>query len=73
MAPEAPAEFNGETAVRDVGDELDETNDLAGVPAKEPPVTPTKFVPVIVTVVPPAAGPPVGLMPVTVGAATAAA
>ena len=33
-------------------------------------VAPVRSVPVIVTVVPPAAGPGVGLMPVTLGAAT---
>jgi hypothetical protein len=33
------------------------------------PVAPTKFVPVIVTLVPPAVGPDAGLTPVTVGGA----
>ena len=37
------------------------------------PVAPARLVPKIVTGVPPAAGPLVGLRPVTVGAATAAA
>ena len=60
----------GDTAVNDV--ELDAVNDAAVLP-KATAVTLVKFVPVMVTVVPPAAGPPVGLTPVTVGAATAAA
>ena len=42
--------------------------------AEAPPiviaVAPVKLVPVIVTLVPPAVGPLLGLMPVTVGAAT---
>jgi hypothetical protein len=42
--------------------------------AAEPPmvteVAPVKLVPVIVTLVPPAVGPPVGLIALTVGAAT---
>ena len=44
---------------------------VAGVVPKSTVVAPVKPVPVIVTRVPPAAGPLVGLMPVTVGAATA--
>ena len=41
---------------------------VAGVEPKSTPVTPVKFVPVMVTGVPPAAGPLVGLIPDTVGA-----
>jgi hypothetical protein len=41
---------------------------LAAAPPKATAVAPVKPVPLIVTVVPPAAGPPVGLSPVTVGA-----
>ena len=61
----------GDTAVNDV--ELDAVNDAAAVLPKATAVTLVKFVPVMVTVVPPAAGPDAGLTPVTVGAATAAA
>ena len=42
---------------------------VAGFVPKSTAVAPVKPVPVIVTKVPPAAGPLVGLMPVTVGAA----
>jgi hypothetical protein len=41
---------------------------VAAVTPKETAVTPTKLVPVIVTVVPPPVGPEVGLTAVTVGA-----
>ena len=44
---------------------------VAAVVPKSTAVAPVKPVPVIVTNVPPADGPLVGLMPVTVGAATA--
>ena len=44
---------------------------VAGVVPKSTAVAPVKPVPVIVTRVPPAAGPLFGLIPVTVGAATA--
>ena len=44
---------------------------VAAVVPKSTAVAPVKPVPVIVTRVPPAAGPLFGLMPVTVGAATA--
>ena len=44
---------------------------VAAVVPKSTAVAPVKPVPVIVTKVPPAAGPLVGLRPVTVGAATA--
>jgi hypothetical protein len=43
-------------------------NEVAGVPANVTAVAPVKLVPVIVTVVPPSAGPDVGEMPVTAGA-----
>ena len=43
---------------------------VAAVVPKSTAVAPVKPVPVIVTNVPPAAGPLVGLRPVTVGAAT---
>ena len=43
---------------------------VAGVPPKLTAVAPVKFVPVIVTIVAPAAGPLVGEMLVTVGGAT---
>ena len=39
----------------------------AGVPPNVTPVAPVKLLPVIVTVVPPAAGPVAGLTPVTLG------
>ena len=45
---------------------------VAAVVPKSTAVAPVKPVPVIVTKVPPAAGPLVGLMPVTAGAAAAA-
>jgi hypothetical protein len=64
MAPEAPPVLSGDTAVITVGVELDALNDLAARPPNVTAVTPTKFVPVIVTVVPPPAGPAVGVMPV---------
>jgi hypothetical protein len=62
----------GETAVQEVDDEQDTL-----VPALPPKLTVvelrppggTKPVPVMVTVVPPPTGPPLGLTPVTVGAA----
>ena len=43
---------------------------LAAVPPKLTAVTPPKFVPLMVTLLPPVAGPDVGEMLVTVGAAT---
>ena len=43
---------------------------VAATVPKSTAVAPVKSVPVIVTVVPPAAGPDAGLMPVTLGAAT---
>ena len=45
-------------------------NVVAAVAPNVTAVAPVKLVPVIVTVVPPAVGPAVGLTPVTVGAAT---
>ena len=57
----------GDVVVIDVG--LTTVNGVAGLPApKETAVTAVKFVPVIVTEVPPAPGPVEGLIPVTVGA-----
>ena len=44
--------------------------EAAAVPPKLTAVAPLRFVPVIVTLVPPAGGPVLGLMPVTVGADT---
>ena len=52
----------------DVG--LFAVNDAAAVAPKVTAVAPVKFVPVIVTLAPPAVGPTFGLMLVTVGAAT---
>jgi hypothetical protein len=46
------------------------TKDVAGVAPNETPVAPVRFVPVIVTDVPPPVGPLAGLIPVTVGATT---
>ncbi|MNR38019.1 hypothetical protein D3C85_1560910 [compost metagenome] len=43
---------------------------VAPVPPKVTPVTPVKFVPVMLTVVPPVIGPLVGAIDVTVGAPT---
>ena len=43
---------------------------VAAVPPIFTPVAPVRFVPVMVTLVPPAIGPPLGLILVTVGAAT---
>ena len=63
-APTAPA---GEVTVMDVA-ELTTTFDAALAP-NFTPVAPVKFVPVMVTDVPPAAGPLVGLNDVTVGTA----
>ena len=57
----------GDFMVREVGEATTRT-----VPAVDPNLTdvaPVKPVPVTVTVVPPAAGPPVGEIPVTVGMA----
>jgi hypothetical protein len=57
----------GEVAVIDVA--LLTTTPVAALAPKWTAVAPVKLVPVMVTLVPPAAGPDVGLMPVTVGAA----
>src|SRR4030081_2648941 len=63
-----PALWAGEVAVIDVA--LLTVNVIAAVAPKLTAVAPVKPVPVIVTDVPPAAGPFVGLTFVTVGAAT---
>ena len=63
----APAVFAGVCAVIEVA--LATTTFVAAVPPKVTPVAPVKLVPVIVTLVPPAGRPPLGLTPVTVGAA----
>ena len=57
----------GEVAVSEVVVTLEK---VAVVVPKCTAVTPIRLVPVTVTEVPPAAGPPVGLIPVTVGAGT---
>jgi hypothetical protein len=62
----APADPAGEVAVIEVA--LVTENDDAAVPPKWTAVAPVRFVPVIVTVVPPDAGPEVGLIELTVGA-----
>lgn len=63
----APAVFAGVTTVTDVA--LTLVTDRPAVPPKVTDDVPVKFVPVIVTDVPPAAGPDDGEIPVTVGAA----
>ena len=63
-APSAPA---GAIALIVVA--LSTTNCAAAWPPKFTPVAPVRLVPVIVTVVPPAGGPPFGLTDVTAGAA----
>ena len=60
----------GLTAVIEVGELTVKL--IAGTPPNATAVAPVKLVPVIVTLVPPAAGPDVGLMPVTVGAGKSA-
>ena len=55
----------GETAIIDAG--LLTVNEVAGVAPNLTAVAPVKFVPVMVIVVPPAAGPKFGEMEVTVG------
>src|SRR6202020_1587492 len=62
-----PAGSGGGMAVICVG--VSYVNEVAGVPPKSTAVTPVKYVPVIVTAVPPAVGPLDGLMPVRVVAA----
>ena len=66
----APAPPAGETAVICVA--LFTVNDAAAVPPKLTAVAPVKFVPVIVTLVPPAVEPVAGDREVTVGAAAGA-
>ena len=61
-----PADFAGDTAVIDVPEFT--TTPVAAVPPKVTPVAPVRFVPVIVTDVPPAVEPLDGLKLVTVGA-----
>src|SRR5579864_5721700 len=61
----APADLTGEVTVREVPPPLTVTPDPAVAP-KSTAVAPVKFVPVTVTVVPPATGPPEGLTLVTV-------
>src|SRR5436309_3560234 len=56
----------GDTAVIEVAELT--TNEVAGVAPNLTAVAPVKFVPVIVTLVPPVAEPLVGLIEVTVGA-----
>src|ERR1700733_12423736 len=60
-----PAASAGAVAVIDVFEST--VNELAATLPKSTCVVPVKFVPVIVTTVPPAAGPEAGLRPVTVG------
>lgn len=68
----APAALAGVTTVIDVA--LEFTIDVPAVPPKVTAVVPVKFVPAIVTVVPPAVGPDAKFVPdntdVIVGAAT---
>ena len=63
----APAAFAGVVQVTVVA--LTTEIDVAAVPPKVTPLVPVKFVPVIVTDVPPAVGPLEGLIVVIVGAA----
>ena len=65
VASTVPAPSAGEVAVIEVV--LFTVKLVAAVAPKFTAVTPVKFVPVIVTTVPPAVGPLVGLIPVTVG------
>ena len=64
----APAACAGVVAVIRVA--LTTTTFVAAVPPKVTVAPAAKFVPVIVTPVPPAAGPVFGLTPLTVGAVT---
>jgi hypothetical protein len=64
-----PSEWAGATAVIDVADTT--VSDVAATPPNETDVALARFVPVIVTVIPPATVPLEGLIPVTVGAGTA--
>ncbi len=61
-----PAACDGAVAVTDVADTNE--NVVAALPPNDTPVTPVRLVPVIVTTVPPAVEPDVGLSEVTVGA-----
>ena len=60
-----PATFAGDVAVIDV--EESTLSSLAGIPPKRTALAPVKPVPVIVTTVPPVAGPPFAESFVTVG------
>ena len=62
----APAAWAGVVQVREVA--LPKDTPVAGVPPKVTVAPVTKFVPVIVTEVPPVVGPEVGLTEETVGA-----
>jgi hypothetical protein len=66
-----PADSVGLVAVTDVG--LLTVTPVAAVVPKSTAVAPVRFVPVMVTLVPPAVGPEVGLTPVTVGTVAGAA
>ena len=68
MTLAVPAVPAGATAVIVV--EFTTTTLVAAAPPMVTPVAPVRFVPVMVTLVPAANGPLVGLMAVTVGAAT---
>lgn len=68
MISTVPTPPGGDTAVIDVG--LLSVKDVAGVAPKLTELVPVKFVPLIVTLVPPEAGPLFGEMDATVGAAT---
>ena len=57
----------GAVAVIEVDESIVKTAGLAAVRRKSTPVAPVNPVPVMVTSVPPAAGPMAGLTPVTVG------
>ena len=63
----APATWAGDMAEIEVALV---TENVAAVVPKETFVAPVKFVPVIVTLVPPLVNPLAGLIPVTVGAGT---
>jgi hypothetical protein len=65
-----PDDAKGEVAVMLVVDVT--VKSVAGLSPNEMPSTSAKFVPVMVTLVPPPVGPLLGLIPVTVGAPAAA-
>ena len=66
VTPTTPAVSAGDTALIDVA--LFTTKLAALVEPNLTPDAPLKFVPLMVTVVPPPTGPPAGERPVTVGA-----